>query len=380
MDKIRKIGIDIRPLQTAFKRVGIGTYTLNLIKNLLKLDSDYEFIFCALRDVALENGLNIKKKLKLNRPKRVKHIAFWEQVLLPFDLVRGRFDLYHSTGGLTQVWEIGVPYFQPCETVVTIYDLHPIIFPKFAFIANARMYKIQLKAAKKATQIITISESTKRDIIRLLGIPEEKITVIYLAYSENFKPISDNSLLESVKAKYGITGNFVLYVGNYNVHKNIEGLITACAKLKDDFNLVIVGRKSSYPDAIFSQIDNLQLRKKVVFTDSIPTLELALLYNAATVFVFPSFHEGFGIPPLEAMSCGCPVISSNRASLPEVVGDAGILIEPDDIDRLATAIQEVLTNQKLKARLKAAGLKQAAKFSWKKTVQQTLEVYKKALS
>lgn len=216
------------------------------------------------------------------------------------------------------------------------------------------------------------------DIIRYFKIPENKIKVIYLGVDEDYKPLSETEI-RKVRQKYHLNYPFILYVGSLISHKNIPTLIKAFYKLKKyglPHKLVITGKRGWKYKNIFEIISKLNLQKDVVFTGYVQREDLPALYNAADLFVYPSLYEGFGLPPLEAMACGTPVITSNTSSLPEVVGNAGIMVDPYDIDGLAKAMYEVLTNEGLRAELRKRGLERAKMFSWKKTAEETLNVYK----
>lgn len=370
-----RIGIDLRPLQTAHRGAGIGTYTYNLARHLAKLDSSDEWIYLTLKNIPVA-GFEITDSFAVSRPQKSSHIAFWEQALLPIDLMRCRLDLFHATGGLTQVWEIGAPYLQPCRTVITVQDLHPFIIPDFRFIADARVFKWQMKALRKAAGVISVSNNTKLDLMSFLDLPAERIDVVPMAASEHFQ-VLDNSVAETAVRQFDLPDPFVLYVGNYNTHKNIEALIDAWLLLPATVHLALVGRKETYPASFLERISRGRREETVHFIGGLShySPELVALYNRAAVFVFPSLYEGFGLPVLEAMQCGCPVVASRRGSLPEVVGDAGVLVEPQDTDELADAIRRILDDPLWREDLRKRGFVNARRFSWERTAQKTLELY-----
>jgi glycosyltransferase involved in cell wall biosynthesis len=370
-----RIGIDMRPLQTAHRGAGIGTYTFNLVRQLMRLENVDEWRYLTLSDVPIDH-LHIPTPFPVSRPAIKNHIAFWEQLLLPIDLLRSRADVFHATGGLTQVWEICAPYFQPCRTVITVQDLHPFVIPQFRFIAETRAFRWQMKALQKAAHLIAVSQNTKQDIIRFLDIPEERITVVPMAPGDHFQILDENNV-QAILDQYHLQRPFVLYVGNYNMHKNIELLVESWAQLDLPVDLVFAGTLSTYPSSLMDRIDQTGRKAYVHFLGSIPYYSdtLIALYNAATAFVFPSLYEGFGLPVVEAMRCGCPVIAAGRGSLPEVVGDAGILIEPDDIEGLANAMQRLIDDPAWRMLLRERGLSHVKKFSWEKTAKETLAVY-----
>ena len=370
-----RIGIDIRPLQTAHRTAGIGTYTFNLVRQLMRIENTDEWLYLTLSDVPIDH-IHIPAQFPVRRPSKKNHIAFWEQLLLPTDLLRSRADVFHATGGLTQVWEICAPYFQPCQTVITVQDLHPLIIPQFRFIAETRAFKWQMKALRKAAHLIAVSQNTKLDIMRFLDIPDERITVVPMAPGNHFQ-VQDEDTTRTVLDQYDLQRPFVLYVGNYNVHKNIELLVESWARLDPPVNLVIAGTLSTYPSSLIDRIEKNGRREFVHFLGSVPYFSEALiaLYNAAVAFVFPSFYEGFGLPVVEAMRCGCPVIAARRGSLPEVVGEAGVLIEPDDVQGLTDAMQRLIDDPAWRTLLRERGFSHVEGFSWEKIARDTLAVY-----
>jgi len=223
----------------------------------------------------------------------------------------------------------------------------------------------------------------KKEIINFYKVKSEKIVVIHYGVSENFKPVEVKEK-EKILKKYGIKNSFILAVSNLQPRKNLKRLIKAYLHLlknKDNFqfSLVIVGRKLWLYKEIFKEVRGLDLNDKIIFTDYIPEKDLIYLYNLAEVFVYPSLYEGFGFPVLEAMACGCLVITSNLSSLPEICEKAAILVNPYDIKAIANAINEVISNNNLRKFLKNEGLKQSQKFSWEKTAKKTLKVYEEVL-
>lgn len=231
----------------------------------------------------------------------------------------------------------------------------------------------------RADAIIAISNHTKMDCIKYLGIPEEKIRVIYEAADEIFKPEKIKEEMKNhLKDKYGIEFPFILSVGTLEKRKNLPNVLKAFYRLKKTGNhhkLVIVGKIGWKYNKIFSTMEELDLKKDVIFTGYVPDEDLVKIYNAADLFVFPSIYEGFGLPPLEAMACGCPVITSNTSSLPEVVGDAGVTVDPYDDKALADEMHRILSNDGFKTELSKKSLERAELFSWRQTAKETWNVY-----
>ena len=232
-------------------------------------------------------------------------------------------------------------------------------------------------AAKKAERIIAVSSSTKKDIMKLLNISSEKIRVIYLGIGSLYHPLEKKEV-EDFRRKEEIFGSFILYVGTLKKRKNVLNIIRAYKKIKEKGikeKLVIVGNKSGEYQNIYKAVKRSKLEKDVFFSGYVDEALLPFYYNSAFLFIYPSLYEGFGLPILEAMASGTPVITSNVSSLPEVVGDAAILVNPNNIEEMAEMMQKVLTNQKLREKMREKGLKRAKLFSWERCARETLNLY-----
>jgi len=239
-------------------------------------------------------------------------------------------------------------------------------------------------AATRAQHIIAVSHATKVDIAHQLDIPSGNISVVHNAIKMIFRPNRSKAQLEAIRHRYGLDEEFILGIGSTDPRKNIVGLVRAYAKLptkqRSRYRLCIVWTYSFFQRELLDLIDLLEVRGQVRFLERVLDEDLALLYNAATLFVFPSHYEGFGLPPLEAMACGTPVVAANNSSIPEVVGDAGLLVDSTDFDALATTMERALDDTSLRSELSRKGLERAKQFSWERMGKQTLEVYKRALS
>ncbi len=271
-----------------------------------------------------------------------------------------------------------VPYIITVHDLIRYFDLKG--YGTFIHRPNLRdrfYLNLDYKGIKKAKRIIAISQATKRDLMHYLGIPDEQISVVYLGVDHKlFRPVS-----------HRIYDNpYVLFIGSEHPRKNFAGLLKAFSQLKGeprfkDLKLVKVGKAGGsevdFRGQTMEVINTLDLVGDVIFADFVPEAELPAYYSGAEVFVLPSLYEGFGFPPLEAMACGCPVITSNTASLPEVVGEAGIMVNPYDTDSLVKAMRRVLTDSELRDDMVRKGLEQAKRFSWEKAARQTQEVYEK---
>ncbi len=310
--------------------------------------------------------------------------VWYEQVSLP-RAARARVDVLHY------------PYFasaliKTCPTVVTIHDLIPILFPAYSANRQVKLYNTLISAAaRRADAVIAVSEHTKRDIIERLHIPGERIHVTYEAPDEQFKP-QDARAIAALKKRYGLN-HYVYYIGGLNRHKNVQTLLAAFAQVRQRmpvrYQLAIAGKAHSTNPAMYPDLRPIASGLGLTWSDGsgpgdadvrflgfVAEEDKPALYSAADLFVYPSLYEGFGFCPLEAMASGAPVLSSRAASLAEIVGDGGILIDPDDVKAMADAIVGILSNSALAAGLRARGVRQAARFSWAKTAAQTVDVYR----
>lgn len=364
-----KIGIVSERLNRPL--TGVGTYTQNLLKELCIIQSNNEMYMIDYKTHSMFRDINtiiIAPWLRY-LPMR----SYLWHFYLQFKLKNNRLDLdiIHSPENSTLISKL-----KNQKKIITVHDIRQHVFPAYNW-ETMLSYILLPRSLNTADKIIAVSNSTRQDLINYFKIPEEKITVIHEAADSGFKPLNEVELIE-VKRKYNLTFPFILYIGNLAKHKNIPTLIKSFYKMKRSnigHKLVITGRKTRNSKEIFETINELNLQKEVVFTGYVPSEELPALYNAADLFVYPSLYEGFGLPPLEAMSCGCPVITSNTSSLPEVVGNAGILVNPYDVDGLARAMYEVLSNDELKTYMIKTGLERATTFSWEKCARETLTIY-----
>lgn len=365
-----KIGIDVRVL--GFKQIGgVATYTYNLIANLAKIDADNEYIiFHSLPEDFTFGKRNFRMKV-IQVP---SYEFFKEQLALTYEVNRGRLDIFHSPFYLP-------PIVRLSKTILTIHDLNPDENPELYQDKKMVSYfrKWRRKVARKTDRIITVSNYVKKKVENSLLIPKTKIGTIHSAQDEKFSRIANEDLIERIERDYYIKGDFLLYVGHIQPWKNLNRLIEAFALIKRrgiKEKLVLVGGKGWATKEIETLTKELGLKGEVTITDFVPGDDLPLFYQAASAFVFPSLMEGFGIPVLESMACGTPVVCSNVTSLPEVAGGAAIFFNPLDVPEMAEAIFRVLTDEGLRKDLVKKGLKRCKEFSWEKTAKETLGVYK----
>src|SRR5262249_35870934 len=301
------------------------------------------------------------------------------ELRVPLALRREGVSLFHAPHYV-------LPPLVACRSVVTIHDCIHLMFPQYlpnrAALAYART-SIRM-AARRATRVMTVSESSKRDILRFVDAPADKIDVIYNAYDERFSVEPREADVVRVAERYQLHDEFVLYAGNVKPHKNLERLLAAFHLVRqrglDHLKLVLIGDEISKYAALRRAVHKHQLHKYVRFLGYMPEETLAVMYRLAGVFVFPSLYEGFGLPPLEAMASGTPVVTSNVSSLPEVAGDAAILVDPYDPNAIADGIYRVLTDADLRKDLRRKGVARAGMFSWEQSVRRVRRIYGEVLN
>ena len=335
---------------------------------LLDVDADYHILHSRKERNPLIPGPNFHP------------VACWtpshhrlERWSLGMEVARLGLDLLHTTDFIP-------PAFGYRRSVITVHDLTFLHYPQFLTAESRRYYNQQIKwAVRHAEHILADSHATKADLGSMLGVAPEKVTVVHLAADPAFRPLDKVQV-----AQYGLEPGYLLCVGTLEPRKNLLGLLQAYRLLLDaevtTAPLVLVGGKGWLYDEIFERVEELHLTDRVRFLYDVTDTDLPALYNAAGVLTTPSFYEGFGLPALEAMACGTPVVVANRSSLPEVVGEAGLLVNPDDVDDIAQALARVLTEEPLQAQMRELGLAQAACFTWEHTARETLAVYQRVSS
>ena len=379
MSKELKIGIDARFFGP--KQKGLGRYVKKLVENLEKTDLDNQYFIFLRKD----NFLNYNPKN--NNFKKVladyKWYGFKEQILFPFKIRKHKIDLMHFPH-----FNVPLLYFNPF--IITIHDLilkrfptsrASALIPAYYWLKNLVYQIVIFSAIKRSKKIIAVSNYTKNDILKYFKVKSDKIKVIYEgAPLKSQRPRLDEYTLPPSERKgcssQGTASRYLLYVGNAYPHKNLERLILSFNKLiedKKDLYLILVGEI----DYFYKKIqDKFSDSKKIIFTDFISDKELVALYKNASIYVFPSLYEGFGLPPLEAMSCGVPVVCSQASCLPEILENSAIYFDPEDINDMAEKIKYVLDNEKIQKQLISNGFEQIKKYKWEEMTQEILKIYK----
>jgi glycosyltransferase involved in cell wall biosynthesis len=363
-----KIGIDLSITRT--NQAGTAMYAGSLADALQRIDDEHDYhIFADERRRQMGQGKTLRSRAEV-----VYHDLIWNHVVLPVKVRRAGIDLLHMPASI-------MPVFAPCPAVVFIHDTLPVTMPQhFTFWWSHYARIFMPLSARRAALILTNSEASKQDIVRHFGVPPEKVIVTYLAAAPRFQPVSQAEIA-AVKDKYRLA-NFILSVCTLEPRKNVSRLIQAFARLRQagvDYQLIHVGARGWLYDATLAEVQRLGLADSVRFLGHVPVDDLVALYSAASVFAYPSLYEGFGLPLLEAMACGCPVVTSNRSSLPEVAGEAGILVDPVDVEQIAAAIRQVLNDPALAAAMRQKGLARARLFSWERCARETLDAYRRVL-
>jgi glycosyltransferase involved in cell wall biosynthesis len=374
MSVIMKVCLDLTP--ALHNTAGTGRYVRELSKALVDLGhGDQITFFCVDPEGGageMMPGPIPRKTIRCSKRGWSAAAALSSCFGIPMDRFVGEADVFHAT------WHL-LPRLRTPASVMTLYDLSLALFPE----THLRVLRwssnvLVPRFLKACDRIIAISESTKRDAVRLYGIPEEKIVVTPLAAEERFRPAVPDRVSE-VRGRFGLPSRFLLYVGTVEPRKNLGVLLAALSRLKGqgrEVPLVVAGRLGWLYDGFLAKIRSLGLERLVFLPGFVPDDDLPALYTAAEGFVYPSVYEGFGIPVLEAMGCGTPVLCSDASSLPEVAGDAGILLPPGDPAAWAEAIARLMESGALRRELREKGFRQASLFRWEETARRTWEVYR----
>lgn len=383
-----RICIDARCLM-AGRRTGVEEYTLNLLLNLFEIDqkNKYVLFFNSWKEPAFDFGIFKKyKNVKIKRfkiPNKLLNFSFWYLNWPKID---------ELVGGADAVFMPNIIFGSVSKKTKLFLTIHDLSFERYPehFSAKRRLWHLFInpkKMCRRADKIIAVSNSTKSDLVSLYKIKPEKIETVRSAVSDEFKIINRNDeMLIKTKERYKLPYKFILYLGTIEPRKNISAIVKSFDKFHKfayesgneellKYKLVIAGEKGWMNREIFEEIKNCRSSKGIFFIGRIAGKNKKYIYNLASLFVYPSFFEGFGFPPLEAMKCGVPVIAGNNSSLPEIVGAGGILIDPDRPDEIYRAMKEILTNRNLREMLVKKGLEKAKEFDWKKTAGEVLYIF-----
>lgn len=367
--------LDVSP--TAQKHAGLGRYAGEIARALAEHPNQINLSLFYNDDGQAELPDYLRslprRTVKLgNKPWRMgvllSHLSRW-----PLDRVFGAVDIFHATNHL-------LAHFKQARTVYTLHDLIFLRYPEYHLPYNRWYLTFSMpRYLRAADVIIAPSEWTKQDALHYYGLPESKIKVIYEAAAPAFRPLSDPVRLAQIRQKYQLPSQFILHVATIEPRKNLSRLLDVFQTLLADWpdlKLVLVGKKGWLYESFFQKLQAMGLQERVIFPGYVDEADLPGFYQLAELFVFPSLYEGFGLGPLEAMACGAPVISSNSSSLPEVVGEAGLLLDPTDTAAWGQALRRVLSDPDLRRDLSQRGLIQAQKFSWQKAGAELAEVYR----
>lgn len=380
-----KIGIDIRCLSEG-KRTGVEEYTLNILENIFSLDKSNEYVLFLnsfskpridLEQLRKYPNVSIRQ---FYFPNKLLNFSFWYLRWPKIDKMLGGVDVFFMPN-------INFAAFsKKVKVILTIHDLSFEYYPE-TFSLKRRLWHAFINArrlAKIADKVIAVSVSSKNDLVSTYAIEPEKVAVIRSGVGENFQEMDgNNAKLIATKEEYGLPYYFILFLGTLEPRKNIIGLVRAYNRLRslnnpelDRYKLVIAGVAGWKHEKIYKEILDSRYCEDIILTGYVCDFDKEYVYNLASLFVYPSFFEGFGFPPLEAMACGVPVIASNNSSLPEIIGSGGVLIDPDKPDELYAAIKTVLLNKDLQENIRKKGLEQARKFRWSRAAEEFLEMIK----
>lgn len=373
-----RIGLDGKIL--TLRAGGTGRYAINLTRAMLAEAAahrpDLEFVVLT----GPQTSRAVMEEFRGRCEERflgAKSSVIRSLTLVPAALRRLGVDVFHGMD------HVGIPLVgRSCRYVVTVHDVIPLILPETFTPRHRLVVRLALaRVRRKADRVVVPSHAVKRDVVRRVGLPEDRVVVTHEGCEPRFRPVRSGAARRDVAARYGLPPRYVLAVGTLEPRKNLTTLLEAFARLRRDgevdadLRLVLAGARGWLEEPIFATVRSLGLEDAVRFTGFVDDDDLPAVYSGAALFAFPSLYEGFGLPLLEAMACGVPVVTSNISSLPEVAGDAAVLVDPRDEQGLAAAIARLLRDEALRGRLREAGLARARQFSWEATARRTLDAY-----
>lgn len=357
-----------------FVQTGLGVYAQNLVRALGKEGSGIEVVSCTIPKLMQDPKHPLIQKI---------FAAYWQtvyaHVIVPVRARQLNYDLIHYT------MTMPVPQSLTCPVVATVHDLIPFVHPEWVQPVRGRRMRHGIRSAVgRANHIITVSKATRHDVLKVLGTDPARVSTVLLGANTQLPDLEEHYARHLIQEQYQLEPGYILCVGSIEPRKNLSAVVAAYSVVKNRRGslppIVIVGKNEYQHTVLASQIAELQLQQAVVFTGHVPARALSALYHCAGVFVYPSLYEGFGLPPLEAMWCHCPVITSNTSSLPEVVGDASIMVTPDDIGQIADSMEYVLEEPDVAAQLRKKGRVHVQQFTWERCAQETMAVYQREIS
>jgi glycosyltransferase involved in cell wall biosynthesis len=374
------VGINGQLLSGAqtYRSAGVSGYIRQLLAHLPAAAPDLRLL-AFTPDVALDPAPALQQRRSTRwDTRRPLCRILWEQAALPLLARQSRLDLLHGAVNIS-------PAIAPCPTVVTVHDLSFMRYPQaFPPMQRAYLHSQVRRSVAAARRVIAVSQATKQDVVDLFGAPPDRIDVVYNGVDASFCP-APAAEVEAFRRRAGLPERFILHLGTLEPRKNLVRLVQAFARVRaqdtgqPSVKLVLAGGKGWDYDAVFAEVSRQGLEQEVLFPGYVRDEELAWWYRAAALFVYPSLLEGFGLPVLEAMACGAPTVTSNLSSLPEVAGDAALLVDPTSVDALVEALLRLLADADLARELRGRGLAQAARFPWRRTAAETAAVYRRAL-
>jgi glycosyltransferase involved in cell wall biosynthesis len=356
-------------------RTGVGYYTEHLLQHLAREVERSGDELIVLSNRPIDTQAPLPRHVRVHTGHQFPVRIGWMQMRAARALDAVKADVAHFTNGM-------IPFAPPVSTVVTIHDLSLKLYPQCHPVRRLLLNRPLMQVAlRQASAIVTVSNSTRRDLLRLHGVPADRVSVVHEAASPAFRPILERAVLEQVRAKYGLPERFVLYVGTIEPRKNLGRLMAALAQARAQgvpHHLVCVGPYGWSSRDLAGTIERLDLTRYVHFTGYVPFEDLPAIYNLGELFVFPSLYEGFGLPVVEAMACGTPVVTANSSSLAEIAGDAAITVNPASVDEIAEAIRVLALDEARRRDLSNRGRQRSRAFSWAQTAKNMLAVYQQA--
>lgn len=359
--------------QASYRQAGVSRYIQHLAAALPEVAPEDQFVLFSRSEIATERaGCSAVSVVESRWPTEhpLARIA-WEQLVGPGAARQQRLDVLHAPVNVG-------PFLGRTPTVVTVHDLAFMIYPEQYPAAKRHYLRLMTSlSVRRASRVIAVSEATARDVEQYLRVPANRISAIPNGVDPSMAPVDDPRRQAELRNRYQLPERWLLFVGTLQPRKNLIGLLRALASVAGeiDLPLVVAGGKGWMYSDVFAEVKTLGISNRVLFVDYVAPQELALWYSAATAFVYPSLYEGFGLPVLEAMACGTPVLTSSVSSLPEVAGDAAIRVDPTNSEQIGAGLVKIVTDAPLREELRRRGLEQAARFSWEETARRTAAVY-----